>query len=585
MKFRYPQSWIDELYSKIDMVQLVEDYVPLKQKGQNFWGLCPFHNEKTPSFSVNEQMNVYYCFGCHSGGNAVQFVMDLERLTYPEALEYLAARFNMPLPDNMVQVDEDAASLRDRIYSANEEAAKYYHGLLWSKEGAKVLDYYRKRGLSDSTIRKFGLGASSSNWTALLDYLLDKGFTKEELVGAGLIVQKENNTYDMFRNRAMFPILNLHSKVLGFGGRMLEKGEPKYINSPDSPVFNKCYGVYGANLIRKTRGLERIVLVEGYMDVIALTQAGIKGAVATLGTALTNEQARFLKRFSDEIWISYDGDEAGQNATERAIEIFRKELIRVKVLMFPASLDPDSFIKEEGVDAFLKLNPISEIHFLLLRAKNQFDLSTQGGRLAYAKQAADILSYVDNPLELELYIKQLSLDTGFSEESINAQLKIAGNKIQIEKKTKEKRTFRKSLNHRKGSVAESAEEELLLILSTNLLPEGFVNPEDFLTPVCSKIAEFLISGHKPAAAMHSLEDEKEKSWAAKLFSDMPNYSEESALTAAEECKNVLKRKRLEKNIDKLNEKLKHVQGEERKNYVLELAEMTTQLSKIKSKML
>ncbi|MDO5022980.1 MAG: DNA primase, partial [Eubacteriales bacterium] len=321
MKFRYPQSWIDELYSKIDMVQLTEDYLPLKKKGQNFWGLCPFHNEKTPSFSVNEQMNVYYCFGCHSGGNAVQFVMELERLTYPEALEYLANRFNVPLPQNMVQIDEEAASLRDRIYSANEEAAKYYHNLLWTKEGAPVLEYYRKRGLSDATIRKFGLGASSPNWTALLDYLLDKGFTKEELIKAGLIVQKENTSYDMFRGRAMFPILNLHSKVLGFGGRILDKGEPKYINSPDSPVFNKRLGVYGANLIRKTRNLEHVVLAEGYMDVISLTQAGIQWAVATLGTALSNEKSRVLKRFANEIWISYDGDEAGQRATERAIEI------------------------------------------------------------------------------------------------------------------------------------------------------------------------------------------------------------------------------------------------------------------------
>ncbi len=585
MKFRYPQSWIDELYSKIDMVQLVEDYVPLKQKGQNFWGLCPFHNEKTPSFSVNEQMNVYYCFGCHSGGNAVQFVMDIERLTYHEALEYLAARFRFPLPTNMVQVDEEAASLRDRLYSANEEAAKYYHSLLWTKDGARVLEYYRKRGLSDSTIRKFGLGASSENWTDLLEHLTDKGYTKEELVKAGLVVQKENTAYDMFRGRAMFPILNLHSKVLGFGGRILGKGEPKYINSPDSPVFNKRYGVYGANLIRKTRGLKRIVLVEGYMDVISLTQAGIKGAVATLGTALTNEQARFLKRFSDEIWISYDGDEPGQKATERAIQIFRTELIRVKALKFPDSSDPDSFVKEKGAEAFLKLKPISEIQFLLMRAKSQTDFSSQDGRLAYAKRAAEILSYIDNPLELELYLKQLSLDTGFSIESLNAQLKIAGNKLQVEKKTREKKKFRQSVSKTEASVAESAEEELLLILSTGLLPEGFVNPEDFLTPVCSKIAGLLISGYKPAAAMNELEYEKERNWAAKLFSDVPGYSEESALTAAEECKNALNKKRLENSIDSINEKLKSAQGEDRKKYVLELAEMTAKLSKIKRKVL
>ena len=583
MKVRFPRQWIDDLFSRVDIVQLISEYVPLNKRGANYWALCPFHNEKTPSFTVSREQNLYYCFGCGKGGGAVQFVMEMEKLTFTEALEYLAGKCQLALPANMSYEDEQASSLRERLYELNQEAARYYHNLLWTDTGAAVLKYFKSRGIDDGTIRKFGLGASSDSWDNISAAMQEKGYTMEELVQAGIVAQKENHSYDVFRGRAMFPILNMYGKVLGFGGRIIGDGQPKYLNTADTVIFNKRYGVYGANLLRKQRRLERILLVEGYMDVISLSQAGIQGVVATLGTALTSEQARFMKRFSEEIHIAYDGDEAGQRATERAIEILRGEGLTAKVLRFPDELDPDSFIRERGVEAFNELQPLTDIAFTLNRIKSKTDISTQDGRLSYANKAAEVLALIQSPLELETYLKKLCLETGFSAEALMAQIKIAGSQLKVKYRSIARGEYRRSTAQTKPKYALSAEEELLSILATKLLPEGFLSAEDFISPLCKTIALELLDNKYPAIIISELDEEDERNWAARLFSKEHKYNEESAMSAAESCISVLKRTRLEKKIDELNERLKSGGDEDRQSLITQLQEATMQLTEIKSK--
>ena len=399
MAARFPSSWMDELYSRVDIVQVVSSYVPLKKNGSRYWGLCPFHHEKTPSFSVNAEQNLYFCFGCKAGGNVVQFVEEMERLNFREAVEYLANMVHLPVPQLQDDPDyEQRRSQRERLLYANREAAKWYHSQLWLPENKNLLDYLYKRGLDDGTIRKFGLGAAPDEWDALTRYLEGKGFTQEELRLAGLTVVKEETRFDMFRNRAIFPIIDIQSNVLGFGGRAMGDAQPKYLNTSDTPVFNKRKGVYAANLLKKQRNLKRIILVEGYMDVVALVQHGINGVVATLGTALTNEQARLLKRYAPEIWVSYDGDSAGQHAIMRALDIFEQEDIPARVLFFPDNLDPDEFIRQRGLDQFEKLRPLRAAEYRLQRAQEGLDISDTEGRMEYAKRCALILKKVKEPV-------------------------------------------------------------------------------------------------------------------------------------------------------------------------------------------
>ncbi|NLG24391.1 MAG: DNA primase, partial [Clostridiales bacterium] len=314
MASRIPDAWLDDLRSRLNIVDVVSEYVPLKQKGRRFWGLCPFHGEKTPSFSVDSEGQMYYCFGCHKGGNVIHFVMELERMEFLDAVKLLADRARLPLPDRTGQPDGPSRALRDRIFEANQAAARYYHDLIWSDEGAQVLGYLHRRGLDDAAIRRFGLGASPEGRDGLIRHLGEKGFEAAELVAAGLAGERDGRRYDVFRERAMFPIISAQGRVLGFGGRAMGDGQPKYLNTADTPAFNKRQGLYALNMAKAERGLERLVLVEGYMDVVSLRAAGVPGVVATLGTALTEEQARLTRRYAPEVWVCYDGDPPGQKA-------------------------------------------------------------------------------------------------------------------------------------------------------------------------------------------------------------------------------------------------------------------------------
>ena len=426
MASRYPASWLDELRSRSDIVQIVSGYVALNKKGRKYWGLCPFHGEKTASFSVDGEHQLYYCFGCKAGGNVIHFLMEMERLSFTEAVEQLAERAHLPLPE--MEKDEDyerRRTQRERLLAANREAARFYHETLFTPAGAPALDYLRRRGLSDGVIRKFGLGASPEDWSVLTDRLLEKGWTLDELVLAGLSVRKKKDDgkeryFDMFRSRAMFPIIDAYGNVLAFGGRTLDKREPKYLNTADTPVFNKRRGVFAANLLRQQRHLDRVILVEGYMDVVSLTQFGVPGVCATLGTALTNEQARLLKRYAPQVYLGYDGDSAGQHAILRGLDILAQEGVPARVLDFPDGLDPDEFIRRDGAEGFGRLPAVSPAVYRLRRLKDGMDLSTQDGRMAYAREASGIVAAVD-PVERDVLLGQLAIETGFSRETLLEQ--------------------------------------------------------------------------------------------------------------------------------------------------------------------
>ena len=431
---RFPSSWLDELRARADIVQIVGQYVQLKKNGRKYWGLCPFHGEKTASFSVDPEKQLFYCFGCKAGGSVIHFVMEIEHLPFPEAVKHLADQLHMPLPQMEADPDyQRRQTQRERLLACNRDAAHFFYETLFTPAGQPMLDYLKRRGVSDGVIRKFGLGAAPNSWDALTRAMQAKGYTTEELQMAGLIVIKDaeeatadrparpRRAFDMFRNRAIFPIIDQYGNVLAFGGRAIENVQPKYLNTSDTPIFNKRLGVYAANLLRKERHLERVVLVEGYMDVVSLTQFGVTGVCATLGTALTSEQAKLLKRFAPMVYLSYDGDSAGQHAILRGLDILEAEGIPARVLDFPDGLDPDEFIRRDGKEGFDKLPALTPQAYRMRRLRAEHDLTTQEGRTAYAKACAAILRNLE-PVEMENALQELIVQTGFSRDVLIAQI-------------------------------------------------------------------------------------------------------------------------------------------------------------------
>ena len=579
MAGRFPTAWMDDFYSRVDIVQVVSAYVPLKKNGSRYWGLCPFHHEKTPSFSVNGEQNLYYCFGCKAGGNVVQFVEEMEHLTYREAVEYLAKQIHMPIPETQEDPDyERRRSQRERLLGANKAAARWYHAQLWLPENQRILDYLHKRGLDDGTIRKFGLGAAPEEWDALTRALEQQGYTQDELRLAGLTVVKQETRFDMFRNRAIFPIIDAQGQVLGFGGRAMGDAQPKYLNTSDTPVFNKRKGVYAANLLRKQRDLKRVILVEGYMDVVALIQHGVNGVVATLGTALTNEQARLLKRYAPEIWVSYDGDSAGQHAIMRALEIFEQEDIRARVLFFPDNLDPDEFIRQRGLDAFEHLRPLKAAEYRMQRAKEDLDLSDDDQRIEYAKRCAQILSKVREPVELETYLQTLAVQTGFSKDVLRQQMGLS-----IAEANNAKPPMERIIRRRAGDApaASMPEKTLIALLVSGLMPKDAVRDTDFDDPQLHMLAQKLLAGSSPAAILAECETEQQRVAYSEAFALNAEITQDNAAAVAEDCLRTIRQARLQRQIDDIRAQLDTCGSAEKADMLKELLTLSNELARLK----
>lgn len=415
----FPEQWIEELHTRSDIVTVISEYISLQQKGGRFWGLCPFHGEKTPSFSVNVEKQLFYCFGCHQGGDVIRFIMTIEKLGYLDAVRLLAQRVNLPLPNEIdnAQMQQDR-KMKERLYAACREAALYFYTQLRHSNAKVAKDYLLNRGLSDDTIQSFGIGYSPKSWDNLKNYLTDKGFSQEELQKSGLLQQRGNRCYDTFRGRVMFPIITPDRSVVGFGARTLGDEQPKYLNSAENMIFNKRNHLYGLNMMRG-QNVSSLVLVEGYMDVVSLHQGGITNAVATLGTALTLWQARRMKRYTNEVFLAYDGDDAGQNATLRSLDILHKEGLNVKVMLFSDGQDPDDFIQNNHKESFLALQEkaLPRNEYKLYAMSKRYDLTSEDGREGLAHEGSVWLGRL-SPVERERYIRQLSKLTGYSATAI-----------------------------------------------------------------------------------------------------------------------------------------------------------------------
>ncbi|MBR3848436.1 MAG: DNA primase [Oscillospiraceae bacterium] len=473
----FPREFMDELIARNDIVSVVSRYVNLTRRGSGNLGLCPFHNEKTPSFSVSSDKQFFHCFGCGAGGDVITFVMKIENIDFAEAVEKLAGWAGMQVPES--SYGEKERSNRRRATEACRDAARFFHERFKAPEGEAARSYLLGRGLSPAVITRFGLGYSPDGWDGLLNELTSKGYTKSELLAAGLVTTgKSGKIYDRFRGRAMFPIIDIRGAVIGFGGRIMGEGEPKYLNSPESEVFNKRKNLYAMNLARQSKA-DYFILAEGYMDVIALHQAGFDSAVASLGTSLTDEQAHLISKYKNRVIISYDSDKAGRAATERAIDILKKAGLDVRVLTMKEAKDPDEFIKKFGRDRFAKLIdealPASE--YRLESTKQAYNLDDDKERVLYIKEAVAQLAKIRSEFEREIYAGRISKETGVTRDAILREAESLRKKLLREKKKEEERRALDPLGNimpkERGSRYENprsavAEEGLLSLCASDV---------------------------------------------------------------------------------------------------------------------
>ena len=471
-----PQSFIEELHDRNDIVEVISQSVALRRRGRLYTGLCPFHNEKTPSFTVYPDTRSYFCFGCGAGGDVISFVMARENLDYIEAVRWLANRAGLQLPE---ETDDSGYTRRRRCFEMNKLAARFFFDTLNAEAGKPARLYLRKeRRLDDATIRRFGIGYASDAWNALRDHLRAKGYKDDEMVEAGLCSRSEKtgSVYDFFRERVMFPIFDLRGNVLAFSGRTIVGDSRKYVNTKDTPVFKKSRAIFAMNIAKNT-DTRRIILCEGQMDVIAIHAAGFDNAVAACGTALTDEQVHIIAQYADEVVLAYDGDGAGQKAAKRAIELFKNTNLAVKVLAIEGAKDPDEYIKAFGPDKFRELveGSSNSTEYQLTKAKRSFDTDTDNGRVQYLSAAADILSRAPSPTERDLYAGRVAADMGVSKDALVRQIEGLRRRLGA-KKEKEReealvRAVPEQYHLRGGDAAQlapaSAQRKLIALVFAN----------------------------------------------------------------------------------------------------------------------
>lgn len=475
-----PDQFLQELKIRSDMAEVASSYVNLKKRGRNYVGLCPFHSEKTPSFHIYTDSNSFYCFGCHAGGDVITFVRNIEHLDYMEAVKFLADRAGLQVPET--DYDNSLSKLKGRILEINREAARFYHGFLVGEGGREGLSYLRSRGLTDHTIRHFGLGYAPPSRFALTDHLTKLGYSKEEQVQANVAFVSRNGSrlVDRFAGRVMFPIIDLRGNVIAFGGRILTDEKPKYLNTADTLVFKKSSNLFAMNFAKNCKD-DRLLLVEGYMDVIALHQSGFSNAVATLGTALTQEQAQLMSRYVSEVVVSYDADEAGQRAAQRAIHFLRNCGVNVKVLVVPDGKDPDEYIRSHGEQGAIRFrqmleNSDNDVQYQLSKLKSRYNLREPAGQVAYLNGAAEILAELDNPMERDVYAGRLAQEMNIDRTAVQLQInKLRRGRAQNRQK-KEFREYQQQVTGVRDSVnpekfqnlrCANAEEGLIAFLLRN----------------------------------------------------------------------------------------------------------------------
>ena len=424
-----PDDKLEEIKDRVSIVEVISDYVSLKKAGKNYKGLCPFHSEKTPSFMVNEEKQIFHCFGCNTGGNVFNFLMKMDRLSFPEAARGLARRYGIDLPKIKIsEADKEENLKREWLFELNELAASYYHNLLINeKEGKEAREYLRQRGIGNDVIIDHRVGYAQNSWDGLLKFLLKKGVPLSRVSEVGLIIPKKaQGFYDRFRGRMIFPIININGKVIGFGGRVLDNTLPKYLNSPESSIYNKSNSLYGLKVAKDfIRSEDKVIVVEGYFDLLSLNQYGIKNVAATLGTSLTTGHIRILRRYTNNIITVFDADEAGEKAAARSLDILLKHGASPKIAVLPSGFDPDSFVKKVGEEGFKEIiaGSIPLIEFAINEVIKRHDASSVEGKVKIIEDVTPILAKIENKIERDIYIQRVSNRLGIKEDTIVSQLR------------------------------------------------------------------------------------------------------------------------------------------------------------------
>lgn len=575
---KYSDELINEIFSQNDIVDYVSQYVKLKKNGRDYTGLCPFHKEKSPSFHVNQEKQLFHCFGCGAGGNLVQFVMRSEGLDFVEALKLMADRAGIILPEDDAPVDDKLYKKKKRILGINKTAARFYYELLTKNENGQAgRDYLQKRAVDAKTVTKFGLGFAPDSFDTLKKYMNRIGYGDDELLDAGLLISRNGKNLDKFRSRVIFPIIDLRGNVIAFGGRIVDDAEkdgykpPKYLNSPDTPVFNKGKNLFSLNLAKKDCE-ECCILCEGYMDVISVYKAGIANITATLGTALTEDQAKLLMKYTDEILLCYDSDDAGQAATMRAINVINSVGGRCRVMQLKDAKDPDEYINKNGSSAFRDVmeNAIPSTEYMISRIRKKYNLDTTGGKALFVEEASEVLAGLSNAIEADAYIKKISDETEISKDAIYAEIKKRKKAGKISSGgTKPIRTAANAFGAKKTEGTD-AEKKLLGIITGSKTAynaaKDDILPSDYSNEVLSRLAEMVYGCYErgeavePPVIMSKFSGE-EADYVSGIFCNRETYSDEKNTVA--QLVNKIKIQSLDKKIEQA----------EKENDVLKLKEL------------
>lgn len=489
----YSEDVIDDIRSGNDIVDVVGEYVKLRRSGSSYVGLCPFHNEKTPSFHVHQDGQYYHCFGCGAGGNVIGFIMECENLSFADALKFLADRINYTLPEvSFSKNAQQKKELKQKLYDIHKIAARFYYDCLMSSDGKNAVEYLDKRDVTLGARRKFGLGYSPIARGALYNRLKEKGFDDDTIIKSGLAYKRNDGTfYDKFFNRLMFPIIDVYGNIIGFGGRILGDGQPKYLNSPETDIFNKSRNLYNLNLAKQAR-MRELILVEGYMDAIAIYQAGFKNVVASLGTAFNENHARVMKAYADSVILLFDSDEAGVKAVLRAIPVLTGAGLRVKVLQVTDAKDPDEFIKKFGAAAFGELlnNAKSHILFRAEQIQKKYNLDNLEERIDFSKDIARLMSEVSSSIEADAYLKEVSRITNIDLSAIQSEINKLNNGITVINNINNRR------NTNKKGIDGAREDIINIVMSDKRyydIISRYLEPKELLDPFYIKILEIIYS--------------------------------------------------------------------------------------------
>ena len=585
---RISEENIEKIIESNDILEVISEFVPLKRAGRGYMGVCPFHNDKGPSMSVSQEKQLYHCFGCGASGNIVGFIMRIRNLDYIDAIKYLGERAGIKIEDEIQDPQKlKYEALRNDLFQINIEAARYFLSNLFNIR--RALEYFEMRGIEEKTIKKFGLGYSLDSYEGLYKYLKNKGFKEEFILKAGLISKKENRVYDRFRNRVMFPVYDIKTKIIGFGGRVLDNSKPKYLNSPETPVFFKGTNLYGLNFVIKSGLPEYIIVVEGYMDCISLHQYGVTNTVASLGTALTMEQAKLLKRYCKNIFICYDSDAAGQAATLRGLDILAQVGCEVKIITIPSGKDPDEFIKNFGVDEFKKLIdialPVSEYRIQMTR--NGKNLKDAKQKSIFVNESAKILSSLENEIEIQAYASKISDETGIDIKTILDEIK----KIKRTKNSNQNNKTNNRNNNTSGNIYnlepayKKAEKWLLQMALTNndyfKYIKNKIDLDDFITEPLKRAAEFIFKtlecGEEvvPTELLLKFTEQQDISDISSFFEISEKIDDPIKLI--DDCINTLNKYNIENKINELTIKIK---SHEEKNEVVESTILSSELIKL-----